>query len=1054
MERLLLLLICFLFLSQPNNCSSSLSFNSSTPLCHSHQSSALLHFRNSFSVSDFDFCYYYPPKNSWKMGTDCCGWDGVTCDTMTGHVIAVDLSCSRLQGPIHPNSTLFSLRHLQRLNLAYNEFYPSAISSKFGGFANMTHLNLTYSSFAGNFPSEISHLSKLVSLDLSLNLGMSFETPSLKRLVQNLTHLTELDLDYVNMSSVSPNSFMNLSSSLTSLSLPYCGLKGRFPDNIFHLPNLQILLVGYNHNLTGSLPTNNWSTPLKSLDLSGTEFPINLPNLISNLKSLKELHLSGCNFIGSSNPTFLSNLSQITSLDLSNNNLGGQFPWSLLNFEVLTYLDLSHNNFTGQLPKVTTNLTQIFSSNNSSNSQLVNMIPSNLEYLVLSNNLLNGTIPSWVYTIPSLRYLGLDYNQFTGHIGEFQHNMIPSNLEYLVLSNNLLNGTIPSWVYTIPSLRYLCLDYNQFTGHIGEFQHNSLVELRLNNNNLSGPLPLSISKLVSLSHLSVSFNNLSGPLPLSISKLVSLSHLSVSFNNLSGNVESKIFFKLKNLRELEMSNNPLLSLSSFTFATNILPKIVSLQLSSSNITEIPHFLQTAEYIYWLDLSNNQIKGNIPKWFLEVGKDSLSYLILSHNSLTSVGHLPWKNLRYLDFHSNLLQGPLPVPPLGISFFSVSRNNITGQISSSFCNLSSIGYLDLSYNHLSNMIPPCFRNFSDNLIDLDLQNNNLSGTLPMKFAKGCRLRSLKLNGNQFEGSLPQSLVCCRKLEVLDFGNNKINSTFPRWLETLPELRVLILRSNYFHGALGNPKTKFPFPNLRIIDLSQNEFHGHLPTNLFKYLKAMMNASVNKGKLIYMGDNYYQDSVTVAMKGFVIELVKIQSLFTTIDFSNNNFKGEIPKTIGELRSLKGLNFSHNNLSGHVPPSLGNLTNLEWLDLSSNKLTGEIPIQLVDITSLEILNLSKNYLFGQIPQGKQFNTFTNDSYNGNWGLCGFPMTKACGNDEGPPPPPSTIQEDDFKFENGFHWKVVLLGYGCGFVFGSVLGYLVFSSGKPKWLLNIVFGE
>ena len=37
--------------------------------------------------------------------------------------------------------------------------------------------------------------------------------------------------------------------------------------------------------------------------------------------------------------------------------------------------------------------------------------------------------------------------------------------------------------------------------------------------------------------------------------------------------------------------------------------------------------------------------------------------------------------------------------------------------------------------------------------------------------------------------------------------------------------------------------------------------------------------------------------------------------------------------------------------------------------------------------------------------------------------MTNACGNDEGQQPPSSTIQEDDFEFENGFHWKVVLLG-------------------------------
>lgn len=142
-------------------------------------------------------------------------------------------------------------------------------------------------------------------------------------------------------------------------------------------------------------------------------------------------------------------------------------------------------------------------------------------------------------------------------------------------------------------------------------------------------------------------------------------------------------------------------------------------------------------------------------------------------------------------------------------------------------------------------------------------------------------------------------------------------------------------------------------------------------------------------------------------------------------------------------------------MPPSLGNLTNLEWLDLSSNKLEGEIPVQLVDLTSLAFLNLSENYVFGQIPQGKQFNTFMNDSYKENRGLCGFPMINACGNDEGQQPPPSsTIQEDDFEFENEFHWKVVLLGYGVGFMFGLGLGYLVFSSGKPIWPVNIFYGE
>ena len=110
-------------------------------------------------------------------------------------------------------------------------------------------------------------------------------------------------------------------------------------------------------------------------------------------------------------------------------------------------------------------------------------------------------------------------------------------------------------------------------------------------------------------------------------------------------------------------------------------------------------------------------------------------------------------------------------------------------------------------------------------------------------------------------------------------------------------------------------------------------------------MTNVDEGKVALKYMGDGYYQDSLNVMMKGLYIKLVRIQTVFTTIDFSNNNFRGEMPKIIGRLKSLKGLNFSHNNLTGYIPSLFGNLSNLEWLDLSFNKLIGEIPKQLIDL-------------------------------------------------------------------------------------------------------------
>ncbi|KAG5550633.1 hypothetical protein RHGRI_015545 [Rhododendron griersonianum] len=83
----------------------------------------------------------------------------------------LSLSNCYLSGPISDgidnSSTLFSLRYLETLNLAYNRLNSSLIPSNIGDLTNLRYLNLSNSGFSGQIPIGLSLLTRLVTLDLS-----------------------------------------------------------------------------------------------------------------------------------------------------------------------------------------------------------------------------------------------------------------------------------------------------------------------------------------------------------------------------------------------------------------------------------------------------------------------------------------------------------------------------------------------------------------------------------------------------------------------------------------------------------------------------------------------------------------------------------------------------------------------------------------------------------------------------------------------------------------------------------------------------------------------
>nr|XP_023919906.1 receptor-like protein 9DC3 [Quercus suber] len=1011
--------------------------------CLEDQKSLLLQFKNGLNFTTT----LSTKLVHWNEASDCCSWEGVTCSK--GRVIGLNLTKESIYGELVNSSTLFSLQHLQDLSLAYNNFSNSRIPAGFGNLMNLSYLNLSNAGFSGQLPIEISNLKRLVTLDLSTSSLLSFsmlklENPNLAKLVQNLSEIKELYLDGVNisapgnewcqaLSSSLPNlsvlsmsscslsgplhsSFQELQSlsvillhnnnfsaapvpeffanfrNLTSLRLSSCGLNGQFPEKIFQVPTLQTLDLSDNKQLSGTLQGFHSNGSLRSLVLSRTNFSGTLPDSIGNLKMLSRIDLSNCSFLGSI-PSSMANLVQLFYLDMSSNNFTGPIP-SLSMAKKLTQLNISHNNLTGQI-----NFTHW--------KDLTNVVNLDLRF-----NSLNGSIPVSLFSLPSLRNLQLSNNQFSSLHNE-SSNSSSSVLDTLDLSSNKLKGPIPMSLFELQGLKFLSLSSNNFDG-----------SLQLNE----------IQQLTNLSNLDLSYNN-----------------LSIEYNGTNS------------------------SSSSF-------PQMATLKLVSCKLKTFPDFLKNQSKLTILDLSNNQIKQGIPNWIWKLS--NLHYLNLSYNYLVMTLEGPLFNLSslsVLDLRSNQLEGKLSdLPPvatymdfsmnnsksaipasivksLNITYFSVSSNKFHGDIPQSLCNATHLQVLNLSNNTLNGTIPPCLIEMSKTLGVLDVRRNKLSGNIADTFPYHCGLQTLNLNGNRLGGVVPRSLVNCTNLEVFDIGNNEISDVFPCHLRSISKLRVLILRSNKFYGHINScrrSRSNFFWPILQIVDLASNEFTGKLPRKFFSTLKAMHDEEDKVRSMLnylqfssHYGQFYYQDSITVTSKGLHIELVKILTIFTSIDISANKLEGPIPETIGELKSLHVLNLSHNALMGKIPLSLGNLSQLESLDLSRNKITGEIPMQLVDLTFLAALNLSFNQLVGPIPRGKQFGTFSNYSYIHNNELCGFPLTIDCTSDEAPPPSVTPKSKGTSSTTLiGFDWQFILIGLGFGVGAAVVVAPLTFWEKGRKW--------
>ncbi|XP_058736312.1 receptor-like protein 7 [Vicia villosa] len=825
----LVLSVQFLFLYSLFSFTFTTSFPLTHPKCHQKESHALLQFKEGLIISksaSSDNPLSYPKTTSWNASTDCCSWEGIQCDEHTNHVIHIDLRSSQLYGTMDANTTLFRLVHLRSLDLSDNDFNYSQIPPKIGELSQLRYLNLSHAIFSGEIPPQVSQLSKLLYLDLSYHDA---------------------------------------------------------PNRGFSLVNVLLLKQSYLRNIIQN------STKLEILRLSYVTISSPLPNTITNLSSLQELHLF-------------------------NSELYGEFPVGVFHLPNLKILDLRLNpNLIGRLPE--------FQS-------------SSLTKLGLAYTGFYGTLPESIGKLSSLNILIIYGCQFSGYIPSSFGNL--TQLIEIDLQFNKLKGDPSASLSNLTKLENLYVGHNEFTfetiSWIGKL--SSLIVLEISSLNIGSDIPLSFANLTQLEILIAENSNITGEIPFCMINLTNLVVLSLPHNFLSGKLELNMFLKLKNLLVLDLSFNKLSLYSGKSLSHMTDFGIQILILDSCNLVEVPKFIRYSNNLEILGLSNNNITS-LPNWLWR--KSSLQIIYVSDNSLAgeispSICNL--KSLIQLELAFNSLSGNVPSCIVNFSpyleILDLKGNKLSGLIPQTYQKENIIQMIDFRNNNLQGQLPRALVNCG-RLEYFDISHNNINDSFPFWLGNLPELKVLALSDNEFHGDIrcPDNMTCTfPKLHIIDLSHNEFSGSFPsKMISTWKTMQT----SNTSQ-LLYEKTSKFYSP------IKEGEY---LMTSNISYSFTMSNKGIT---MVYCKLQKFYSLIAIDISsnkitGEIPNIIGDLKGLVLLNLSNNNFVGSIPSSLGKLSKLETLDLSFNSLSGKIPQQLTQLTFLEFFNVSYNNLTGPIP-------------------------------------------------------------------------------------------------------------------
>ncbi|XP_061373698.1 probably inactive leucine-rich repeat receptor-like protein kinase At5g06940 [Gastrolobium bilobum] len=312
-----------------------------------------------------------------------------------------------------------------------------------------------------------------------------------------------------------------------------------------------------------------------------------------------------------------------------------------------------------------------------------------------------------------------------------------------------------------------------------------------------------------------------------------------------------------------------------------------------------------------------------------------------------------------------------PSLSVTSINLQSLNLSGDISSSICDLPNLFYLNLADNIFNQPIPLHLSQCSS-LETLNLSTNLIWGTIPSQISKFASLKVLDFSRNHVEGNIPESLGSLKNLQVLNMGNNLLSGSVPAVFGNFTKLEVLDLSQNPYLvseipgdiGELGNlkqlllhsssfqgeiPASLVGLHSLTHLDLSENNLTGGISMALVSSLRNLVSFDVSQNKLL---------------GPFPTDICKGQGLII-LSLHTNAFTGSIPNSIGDCKSLERFQVQDNGFSGDFPIALWSLPKIQLIRAENNRFSGKIPESISKAVQLEQVQLDNNSFGGKIPQG-----------------------------------------------------------------------------------------